>query len=80
MTPRRDEAEIAAALAEALAEIVNEKQAEQAAAEHRIKRDAAILRANQGGAGIPEISRELEMPASTVRHSTRQAELRAARG
>lgn len=80
MTTPRDDAAIAAAKAEALAEIEALKKNEQDAARIRARRDAAIHRMQENGRPVPDISRDLGLPTSTIRQSIKSALIRDARG
>lgn len=78
VTTPRDKAAILAAKAEALASIEQIRQTEATLSDLRAQRDAAIHRMNRAGSAVPEISRELDYPPSTVRQSIRMAIVRAA--
>jgi hypothetical protein len=80
VTTKADEAAIAAARTEAQAAIDGLGNAEQTAQDYRNKRDAAIHKMNEAGRSVPDISRDLGLPTSTVRQSIKSAIVRSARG
>jgi DNA-binding NarL/FixJ family response regulator len=77
VTTQPDPAAIAEAKVEALAAIDGVTKSLQAADKFRAQRDAAILKMHQAGESIPDISRDLGFPASTIRHAIRSALVRA---
>ena len=73
-----DTAAIAAAKAEAEAEIKRLSQIDQEADATRARRDAAIRKMNDAGRPVADIARDLKLPVSTVRQSIKMAIVRAA--
>jgi hypothetical protein len=80
MTPPKDEAAIASARADALAEIDQIEKAEKVVGRHRAARDAAIHKMNKAGRSVPDISRDLKLPASTIRQAIKNHIVRSAAG